>query len=64
MSAVSKKVIPESIAASTTARVPAASSRRPKLLQPRPTIETSSPESPSGRVTSSVMALDIALVDG
>src|SRR5919202_5274406 len=42
MSAVSKKVTPASSAASTTAFVPAASTRRPKLLQPRPTTDTSS----------------------
>src|SRR5215217_89325 len=47
MSAVSKKVMPASSAASITARVPAWSSRRPKLLQPRPTTETLSSERPS-----------------
>src|SRR5215207_8443033 len=46
MSAVSKKVMPASSAASITARVPAWSSRRPKLLQPRPTTETLSSERP------------------
>src|SRR5437762_1101450 len=37
MSAVSKNVTPASSAASTTARVPSRSTRRPKLLQPSPT---------------------------
>ena len=40
--------MPASSAASITARVPARSSRRPKLLQPRPTADTVSPERPSG----------------
>ena len=40
--------MPASSAASITARVPARSSRRPKLLQPRPTAETVSSERPSG----------------
>src|ERR1700693_2448125 len=52
MSAVSKNVTPCSIAASTTARVPSRSTRRPKLLQPRPTTDPSSPESPRARVGS------------
>src|SRR3954453_3891509 len=52
MSAVSKKVMPASSAASSTAPVPSRSSRRPKLLQPSPTAETSSSESPSRRVGS------------
>src|SRR5947207_15836058 len=47
MSAVSKNVIPSASAASTTARVPSRSSRRPKLLQPSPTRETRMPLSPS-----------------
>src|ERR1700744_962985 len=55
MSAVSRNVMPSSIAASITARVPARSTRRPKLLQPNPTTEASSPESPSGRVLISLM---------
>src|SRR2546430_15392105 len=50
MSAVSKSVIPASSAASTTARVPSRSTRRPKLLHPSPTTETSGPPSPSFRV--------------
>src|SRR5687768_11877930 len=50
MSAVSKKVIPASRAASTTALVAASSIRPPKLLQPRPTTVTWSSESPSRRV--------------
>src|ERR671936_1332014 len=50
MSAVSKSVIPESIAASTTARAPSSPTRPPKLLQPRPTTETSGPSFPSRRV--------------
>src|ERR1700761_9169942 len=50
MAAVSRKVMPVSMAASITARVPATSVRRPKLLQPRPTTVTSGPASPSRRV--------------
>src|SRR5689334_10745662 len=42
MSAVSNSVMPASSAASTTLRVPARSSRVPKLLQPSPTAETCS----------------------
>src|SRR6185312_3089634 len=49
MSAVSKSVTPASIAASTTSRVRSASSRPPKLLQPRPTTETSRPLAPRVR---------------
>src|SRR3954469_9847630 len=41
MSAVSRKLIPESSAASTTRFVASTSKRPPKLLQPRPTKETS-----------------------
>src|SRR5947208_5900359 len=41
MSAVSNVVTPASSAAFTTSRVPASSTRRPKLLQPRPATETS-----------------------
>src|ERR671936_1874363 len=48
MSAVSRNVTSASSAASTTAVVPAWSTRRPKLLQPRPTTDTSS--GPSARV--------------
>src|SRR3954468_16477429 len=48
MSAVSRKVMPRSSAASMTARVPARSRRRPKLLQPRPTAETVRPDAPRG----------------
>jgi hypothetical protein len=47
MSAVSNRVIPASMAASMTARVPFPSRRRPKLLQPRPTTDTISPDDPS-----------------
>src|SRR5215831_5278018 len=47
MSAVSKKLMPASSAASTTARVPSRSTRPPKLLQPRPTRDTRTPPSPS-----------------
>src|SRR5215470_10669727 len=47
MSAVSSSVMPASIAASTTALVPARSTRLPKLLQPSPAADTISPESPS-----------------
>src|SRR5215210_4006096 len=50
MSAVSSSVTPASRAASTTARVPARSTRMPKLLQPRPTSETSDPSLPNRRV--------------
>src|ERR1700750_1967555 len=50
MSAVSKSVRPASSAASTTARVPSRSTRPPKLLQPRPTTETSGPSLPKRRV--------------
>src|SRR5579875_3072181 len=57
MSAVSRKVTPCSIAASTTARVPSRSTRRPKLLQPRPTAETSSPESRRARLGTCAMRL-------
>src|SRR5262249_14787817 len=39
-SAVSKKLMPASSGASTTAAVPAASVRQPKLLHPRPTSDT------------------------
>src|SRR6516225_3137559 len=49
--------MPLSSAASTTARVPARSSRRPKLLQPRPTTDTSGPRRPSERVRMSAMEL-------
>src|SRR6478752_1586828 len=42
MSAVSKKLMPSSSAASTTACVAARSMRPPKLLQPRPTTDTAS----------------------
>src|SRR5579862_3162048 len=41
MSAVSNSVMPASSAACTTRPVAARSSRMPKLLQPRPTAETS-----------------------
>src|ERR1051326_325102 len=41
MSAVSKKLIPQSRAASTTAAAPPASVRQPELLQPIPTGEMS-----------------------
>src|ERR671934_431651 len=50
MSAVSNSVTPASTAASTTARVPSRSTRMPKLLQPRPTTETSGPSVPNRRV--------------
>src|SRR5918999_1885814 len=50
MSAVSRSVTPASRAASTTARVPSRSTRMPKLLQPRPTTETSGPSLPNRRV--------------
>src|SRR5918992_5148907 len=49
MSAVSRSVTPASRAASTTARVPSRSTRMPKLLQPRPTTETSGPLLPNRR---------------
>src|ERR1043166_9601937 len=47
MSAVSTKLIPSASAASTTARVPSRSRRRPKLLQPSPTRDTRRPPCPS-----------------
>src|SRR6266496_6258279 len=50
MSAVSRSMTPASSAASTTARVPSRSTRSPKLLQPRPTTETSGPSLPNRRV--------------
>src|SRR5207237_8502838 len=50
MSALSKSVTPASSAASPTARVPSSSTRMPKLLQPRPTTETSGPSAPNRRV--------------
>src|ERR671936_3185977 len=50
MSAVSNSVTPASSPASTTARVPLRSTRPPKLLHPRPTMETSGPSVPSRRV--------------
>src|ERR671928_2072981 len=56
MSAVSKSVMPASSAASTTARVPSRSTRIPKLLQPRPTTETSGPSLPNRRVRIAVDA--------
>src|ERR1700722_9804648 len=46
MSAVSNSVMPSSSALCTTARVCSASHRMPKLLHPRPTAETLSPELP------------------
>src|SRR5437879_4078445 len=50
MSAVSNSVTPAASAASTTARVPSRSTRPPKLLQPRPTTETSGPSVPNRRI--------------
>src|SRR6266508_3138466 len=47
---MSNNVTPASRAASMTARVPSRSTRMPKLLQPRPTIETSGPSVPNRRV--------------
>jgi hypothetical protein len=47
MSALSKKLMPSSRAASTTLAVPAASTDMPKLLQPTPARETFNPEFPS-----------------
>ena len=44
------RVMPSSMAASTTARVRALSRRPPKLLHPKPTTETSRPESPQGSI--------------
>src|SRR4051794_9103321 len=61
MSAVSKRVMPASKAASRTAAVPSRSSRLPKLLQPRPTTETSSLESPRRRFGSSAIGLRPAI---
>src|SRR3954453_16449690 len=61
MSAVSKRVMPASSAASRTAAVASRSSRLPKLLQPRPTTETSSSESPRRRLGSSAIGLRPAI---
>src|SRR5271167_2482518 len=49
MSAVSNSVMPSSSALCTTTRVCSASVRMPKLLHPRPTADTLSPELPSLR---------------
>src|SRR5271163_5184566 len=49
MSAVSNSVMPSSSALCTTTRVCSASHRMPKLLHPRPTADTLSPELPSLR---------------
>src|ERR1700684_1907718 len=46
MSAVSNSVMPSSSALCTTTRVCSASHRMPKLLHPRPTADTLSPELP------------------
>src|SRR3954447_27045525 len=54
MSALSKNVPPAASAASSTAAVSSAPIRRPKLLHPSPTTDTSSAESPSRRVGRSV----------
>src|SRR6185312_9724812 len=51
----SNSVMPTSSAASTTARVASLSSRRPMLLQPTPTLEMVSPDSPSWRYVMSPM---------
>src|SRR5262245_31580911 len=51
--------MPCSIAASTTAFVPASSTLRPKLLQPSPTTETTRPELPSLRYRMSAMPLTL-----
>src|SRR5260370_22730018 len=50
MAAVAKSLTPAWTAASTTARVPSRSTLMPKLLQPRPTAETSGPSLPNRRV--------------
>src|SRR3954447_26649197 len=63
MSAASKNVTPASSAASRTAAVPSRSRRLPKLLQPRPTTETSSSESPRRRFGSSAIGLGPAIRD-
>src|SRR5580700_2525805 len=55
VSAVSKKVIPSSSAVRTTRAVAAASSRRPKLLQPMPTTVAWSTPPPAGRVSRSLI---------
>jgi hypothetical protein len=49
MSAVSKKLMPYSSAASTIARAPSRSTLRPKVLHPIPTTDTTRPELPSRR---------------
>src|SRR5947208_2258818 len=61
MSAVSNSVTPSSSAASTTARVPSRSTRPPKLLQPRPTTETSGPPSPRKRVRMAAHGKDLSM---
>src|SRR5215510_13953661 len=50
MSAVSNRVMPRSIALWITLREVSRSVRWPKLLQPRPTAETRSPEPPRLRI--------------
>src|SRR5438874_12348055 len=58
MSAVSKKVMPASMQALTTSAVRSASSRPPKLLQPRPTSDTLSPDFPRLRYSTYQAFLD------
>ena len=59
ISAVSNKVIPFSIARSTTARVPSRSKRIPKLLHPSPTVETRSPDVPKFRYSIDFLLEDL-----
>src|SRR5438874_780584 len=60
MSAVSKKVMPASRAAVITARLAARSIFMPKLLHPRPTRLSASPDVPSGRF--SILSSSLAAV--
>src|SRR6266849_5623246 len=55
MSAVSNSITPASSAACTTFCVAAASSRMPKLLQPRPTAETCKPVCANSRCSMSAI---------
>jgi hypothetical protein len=57
MSAVSKKLMPASREAFTAAALAAASIRHPKLLQPRPTTDTS--KDPIRRVSNFATSRDL-----
>src|SRR5690349_2623643 len=62
MSAVSKSVIPSSIARCTIARVCSASLRMPKLLHPNPTAETLRPELPRLRYSTKLSDRAVQLI--